>query len=58
MKQTAFTLNCDRAGIVNEADLLEALEYNRIAGAALDVFDQELPDDSPLIEFARRSNEL
>ncbi len=59
MKPTAFIINCARGGIVNEADLLKALESNRIAGAALDVFVNEpLPKDSPLIEFARRSNKL
>ncbi len=59
MKPTAFIINCARGGIVNEADLLKALESNRIAGAALDVFEQEpLPDNSPLREFARRSNKL
>lgn len=59
MKRTALIINCARGGIVNEADLLEALESDRIKGAALDVFEQEpLPEDSPLKNFARRSYKL
>lgn len=59
MKHTALIINCARGGIVNEADLLKALESGRIKGAALDVFEQEpLPEDSPLIEFAKRNNKL
>ncbi|MDF0555602.1 hydroxyacid dehydrogenase [Kamptonema sp. UHCC 0994] len=59
MKETAFIINCARGGIVNEADLLKALESDQIAGAALDVFVNEpLPEDSPLREFAGRSNKL
>ncbi|MFB2891578.1 hydroxyacid dehydrogenase [Aerosakkonemataceae cyanobacterium BLCC-F50] len=59
MKRTALIINCARGGIVNEADLLKALESDRIKGSALDVFEKEpLPKDSPLIEFAKRSNKL
>lgn len=49
MKPTSFLVNIARGEICNEADLIRALEERRIAGAALDVFDQEpLPADSPL----------
>lgn len=42
---------------MDQADLLKALEPTRIAGATLDVFEQEpLPEDSSLREFARKSN--
>ena len=48
MKPTARLVNTSRGPIVVEADLLEALRNNKIAGAAVDVFDQEpLPRDHP-----------
>jgi hypothetical protein len=48
MKPTARLVNTSRGPIVVEADLLEALRNNKIAGAAIDVFDQEpLPHDHP-----------
>ncbi|MBM3882617.1 MAG: phosphoglycerate dehydrogenase [Verrucomicrobia bacterium] len=49
MKKGVRILNCARGGIVNEADLLAALEGGQVAGAALDVYEREpLPKDSPL----------
>ena len=49
MKKSAFLINTSRGPIVNENDLIEALESNQIAGAGLDVYDHEpLPDNHKL----------
>jgi phosphoglycerate dehydrogenase-like enzyme len=49
MKKSAWLVNTSRGPIVDEAALIDALERRLIAGAALDVYDQEpLPADHPL----------
>ena len=49
MKPTARLVNTSRGPIVVEADLIAAIRDKKIAGAAIDVFDQEpLPLDHPL----------
>jgi len=49
MKPTAFLVNTSRGPVVDEGALARALKENRIAGAALDVYEKEpLPVDSPL----------
>ncbi|MBQ6006825.1 MAG: phosphoglycerate dehydrogenase [Selenomonadaceae bacterium] len=49
MKPTVRLINCARGGIINEADLATALTEKIIAGAAIDVFENEpLAEDSPL----------
>jgi phosphoglycerate dehydrogenase-like enzyme len=53
MKPTARLVNTSRGSIVVEADLLAALRNGKIAGAAIDVFDQEpLPSDHPFRSLA------
>ncbi|MFL6310974.1 MAG: D-2-hydroxyacid dehydrogenase [Terriglobales bacterium] len=48
MKPDSYLINVARGPLIEEAALLDALQHRRIAGAALDVFNQEpLPADSP-----------
>lgn len=49
MKHSAFLINTARGGIVNEIDLIQALQTNTIAGAALDVFETEPPVNKELL---------
>ena len=51
MKPTAYLINCARGGIVDEKALYEALKEKKIAGAALDVYEKEPPEKSPLFEL-------
>ncbi|MFP3869385.1 MAG: phosphoglycerate dehydrogenase [Syntrophobacteria bacterium] len=51
MKEGVLLVNCARGGIVNEKDLYDALREGRVAGAALDVFEKEPPDDNPLLDL-------
>ncbi len=54
MKPTARIVNCARGGIIDEAALAVALQEGKIAGAALDVYDNEpLEADSPLRSLAK-----
>lgn len=52
MKNTAVVINVARGPVVSEEDLIWALENHEIAGAALDVMEQEPPKkDNPLFDF-------
>ena len=49
MKKSAFLINTSRGLIINEKDLIESLDKERIAGVGLDVYDSEpLPQDHKL----------
>lgn len=49
MKDGVRIINCARGGIIDEKALYEAILTGKVAGAALDVFEQEPPVDNPLI---------
>ena len=50
MKPTAYLINTSRGGVVNEGDLIEALQHGVIAGAGLDVYETSpVSADNPLI---------
>ena len=52
MKPTAYLINTCRGPTVDEGALIDALDSGEIAGAGLDVFEQEpLPSDSPLLKM-------
>lgn len=55
MKQGVFIINASRGGVVNENDLLEALNTGKVAGAGLDVFMNEPTPDSKLLSHSKVS---
>lgn len=50
MKDGVMIVNCARGGIINEADIADALNKGKIKKAAFDVYDKEPPFDSPLFD--------
>lgn len=52
MKENAIVINTARSGLINEDDLADALKNNKIAGAAVDVYDVEpLPRNHPYLQL-------
>lgn len=55
MKDTAFLINCARGGVVDENALVNALNNNKIAGAGIDVFEEEPTKNEELINHPKVS---
>ncbi|MCQ2559941.1 MAG: phosphoglycerate dehydrogenase, partial [Clostridia bacterium] len=51
MKDGVYILNCARGGIIEENDLYQAMVDGKVAGAALDVFEEEPNETSPLLDL-------
>jgi len=51
MKNGVRLINCARGGIINEKDLYDGIQGGKVAGAALDVYEQEPPKELALREL-------
>jgi D-3-phosphoglycerate dehydrogenase / 2-oxoglutarate reductase len=51
MKTGVMLINCARGGLINEAELYDAIKSGKVAGAALDVFETEPPGENPLLSL-------
>lgn len=55
MKDGAYLINCARGGIIDEDDLVQALNTSKIAGAGIDVFSQEPTKNLDLVNHKKVS---
>lgn len=55
MKDGAYLINCARGGVVSEAALLKALDEQKIAGAGIDVFEEEPTKNEALVNHPKVS---
>jgi D-3-phosphoglycerate dehydrogenase len=55
MKDGAYIINCARGGVVDEAALLEALNSGKIAGAGIDVYEEEPTKNEALVNHPKVS---
>ncbi len=51
MKPGVYIVNCARGGLIKEEALCKGLQEGKIAGAAIDVFETEPPENCPLLEM-------
>jgi D-3-phosphoglycerate dehydrogenase len=51
MKKGVYIINCARGGIISEKDLYDALKSGKVAGAALDVFEEEPTKNTELLSL-------
>ena len=51
MKDGVYVINCARGGIISENDLYDAISSGKVAGAALDVFEEEPPKNAKLLSL-------
>jgi D-3-phosphoglycerate dehydrogenase len=49
MKKGVFIIDCSRGGVINQEALYQAIVSGKVAGAALDVFEEEPPKNSKLL---------